>query len=448
MKIAIYGGSFNPMHIGHEKIVDYVLKNLDMDKIIIIPVGIPSHRENNLEQSDTRLKICKEIFKNNKKVEVSDIEIKSEGKSYTYDTLLKLIEIYGKDNEFFEIINTGVVATIYNDKENMENKTVATRADIDALPIFEENEVEYKSKNIGKMHACGHDAHTTIQLGVAKILADNKDKWHGTVRFFFQPAEETTGGADRMIKNGTLKFENDTNRKIDAFFALHMAPEIELGKIGIKYGKAHASSARIHLTINGTSAHAALPHKGVDAILIGAKVMEFLQSIVSRRIDPREESIITIGAFNGGFADNVVCDKVEMKGTARTMSEETRTFIIETLEKDLPKFVESLDGTINVNIKRGYAPVINNEEMTKRVENNIVDLYGKNALELIKQPRMDVEDVSYFLNEIPGCFFRLGTRVEEKGLIYDLHHPKFNIDEESLKIGMGLQLKNILEYLK
>ena len=362
----------------------------------------------------------------------------------------KLIKRFLTKNgiEFFEVINTGVVATIYNDKENMENKTVATRADIDALPILEENNVDYKSKNTGKMHACGHDAHTTIQLGVAKVLAENKDKWHGTVRFFFQPAEETSGGSDRMIKAGALEFEKEKDRKIDAFFALHMAPEIELGKIGLKYGKAHASSARIHLTINGVSAHAALPHKGIDAILIGAKVMEYLQSIVSRRIDPREEAVITIGAFNGGFADNVVCDKVEMKGTARTMSAETRTFIIETLKRDLPKFVEALGGIANVDIVRGYAPVINNDEMTERVENNIVDLYGKNALELIKQPRMDVEDVSYFLNEIPGCFFRLGTRVEEKGLIYDLHHPKFNIDEESLKIGMGLQLKNILEYLK
>ena len=362
----------------------------------------------------------------------------------------KLIKRFLTENgiEFFEVINTGVVATIYNDKENMENKTVATRADIDALPIFEENDVDYKSKNTGKMHACGHDAHTAIQLGVAKVLAENKDKWHGTARFFFQPAEETSGGSDRMIKAGALEFEKEKDRKIDAFFALHMAPEIELGKIGLKYGKAHASSARIHLTINGVSAHAALPYKGIDAILIGAKVMEYLQSIVSRRIDPREEAVITIGAFNGGFADNVVCDKVEMKGTARTMSEETRTFIIETLKRDLPKFVEALGGIANVDIVRGYAPVINNDEMTERVENNIVDLYGKNALELIKQPRMDVEDVSYFLNEIPGCFFRLGTRVEEKGLIYDLHHPKFNIDEKSLKIGMGLQLKNILEYLK
>ena len=362
----------------------------------------------------------------------------------------KLIKKFLTENgiEFFEVINTGVVATIYNDKENMENKTVATRADIDALPIFEENDVDYKSKNTGKMHACGHDAHTTIQLGVAKVLAENKDKWHGTARFFFQPAEETSGGSDRMIKAGALEFEKEKDRKIDAFFALHMAPEIELGKIGLKYGKAHASSARIHLTINGVSAHAALPHKGIDAILIGAKVMEYLQSIVSRRIDPREEAVITIGAFNGGLADNVVCDKVEMKGTARTMSEETRTFIIETLERNLPKFVEALGGIANVDIVRGYAPVINNDEMTERVENNIVDLYGKDALELIKQPRMDVEDVSYFLNEIPGCFFRLGTRVEEKGLIYDLHHPKFNIDEKSLKIGIGLQLKNILEYLK
>lgn len=358
----------------------------------------------------------------------------------------KTIKDFLKENgiEYEEVINTGVVATIYNG----EGKTVATRADIDALPIFEENDVEYKSKIDGKMHACGHDGHTSVQLGVAKILADNKDKWKGTVRFFFQPAEETNGGADRMIKAGALKFKGDENRKIDAFFALHMAPEIETGKIGIKYGKAHATSAMFQLAINGVSAHAAQPQKGVDAILIGAKVLEFLQSIVSRRIDPREEAVITVGSFKGGEAENVVCDKVDMLGTIRTMSKEIRTFIIETIKKDLPKFVESLGGKADIRIREGYAPVINNEEITKKVEQNIVDLYGKDSLEIIKEARMDVEDVSYFLNEINGCFFRLGTRNEEKGLIYDLHHPKFNIDEESLKIGIGLQLKNILEFLK
>lgn len=358
----------------------------------------------------------------------------------------RIIKEFLSENEieYEEIINTGVIATIYNGK----GKTVATRADIDALPIFEKNDVDYKSKIEGKMHACGHDGHTSIQLGVAKILADNKDKWKGTVRFFFQPAEETNGGADRMIKTGALKFKGDENRKIDAFFSLHMAPEIETGKIGIKYGKVHATSAVFQLTINGVSAHAAQPQKGVDAILIGAKVLEFLQSIVSRRIDPREEAVITVGSFKGGEAENVVCDKVDMLGTIRTMSKEIRTFIIETIKRDLPKFVESLGGKADIRIREGYAPVINNEEITKKVEQNIVDLYGKDSLEIIKEARMDVEDVSYFLNEINGCFFRLGTRNEEKGLIYDLHHPKFNIDEESLKIGIGLQLKNILEFLK
>ena len=382
-----------------------------------------------------------------------------------FETSKLIKEFLAKNNiEFFEIINTGVVATIYNDDEkNGKNHTVATRADIDALPIFEENDVEYKSKNLGKMHACGHDTHTTIQLGVAKVLAENKDKWNGTVRFFFQPAEETDGGADRMIKGGALKFEKrsdgnsdfedkeknskGSSRKIDAFFALHMAPEILTGKIGVKVGKAHACSAQLKATIHGVSAHAALPHKGVDAILIGAKVLEFFQSIVSRRIDPREGAVITIGSFKGGETNNIVCDKVEMLGTIRTLSNETRLFIKETIERDLPIFVESLGGKAEVSIRLGYAPVINNEEMTDFVAGNIVDLFGKDALETIKEARMDVEDVSYFLNEIPGCFFRLGTRNEAKDMIYDLHHPKFNVDEEAIKYGIGLQLKNILEYL-
>ena len=176
--------------------------------------------------------------------------------------------------------------------------------------------------------------------------------------------------------------------------------------------------------------------------------MEFFQSIVSRRIDPREGAVITIGSFKGGETNNIVCDKVEMLGTIRTLSNETRLFIKETIERDLLIFVESLGGKVKVSIRLGYAPVINNEEMTDFVAGNIVDLFGKDALETIKEARMDVEDVSYFLNKIPGCFFRLGTRNETKNMIYDLHHPKFNVDEEAIKYGIGLQLKNILEYLK
>ena len=256
--------------------------------------------------------------------------------------------------------------------------------------------------------------------------------------------KRSAGNSDFEDKEKNSK---GSDRKIDAFFALHMAPEIPTGKIGVKVGKAHACSAQLKATIHGVSAHAALPHKGVDAILIGAKVLEFFQSIVSRRIDPREGAVITIGSFKGGETNNIVCDKVEMLGTIRTLSNETRLFIKETIERDLPIFVESLGGKAEVSIRLGYAPVINNEEMTNFVAKNIVDLFGKDALETIKEARMDVEDVSYFLNEIPGCFFRLGTRNEAKDMIYDLHHPKFNVDEEAIKYGIGLQLKNILEYL-
>lgn len=361
-----------------------------------------------------------------------------------FETAEKIKKFLDENNiEYEEIINTGIVATIYNGNE----KIVVTRADIDALPILEENKVDYKSSVIGKMHACGHDAHMTIQMGVAKILSQNKDKWKGTVRFLFQPAEETNGGAKRMIESGVLNFYGMGDKKPDAFFALHMAPEIPVGEIGIKYGKMHACSGQMKVIIKGESAHGALPHLGVDAILIGAKVVEYFQSIVSRKLDPREEGVITIGSFKGGEVNNIICDRVVLLGTIRAMSLKTREFIVELIKKDLPKFVESLGGSCEIIINYGYDPVINDNSITKLVEDNVADLFGKSAVYLMNQARMDVEDVSYFLNEIPGCFFRLGTRNEEKGLVYDLHHPKFNIDESSLKYGIALQLKNILSVL-
>lgn len=361
-----------------------------------------------------------------------------------FETSKKIKNFLSKnDIQFTEIINTGVVATIYNGDGNI----VVTRADIDALPITEENTVEYKSKIQGKMHACGHDAHTTIQLGVAKILNENKDKWNGTVRFLFQPAEETTGGAKRMIENSALYFDKFPNKKPDAFFALHMAPEIELGKIGIKYNQMHACSAQVKIVIHGKSAHAALPHLGIDAILIGSKVVEYLQSIISRNLDPRDEAVITVGSFKGGEVSNIICDKVTMLATIRAMTLETRDFIKSIVENKLPQFVESLGGHCKVDISYGYDPVINNSNITKLVEENVISLFGENSLHIMQMARLDVEDVSYFLNEIPGCFFRLGTRNEDKNIIYDLHHPKFNIDENSLKYGMSLQLKNILSVL-
>lgn len=357
-----------------------------------------------------------------------------------YETSKKIKEYTDKLGlEYKSVAGTGALVTI----NNGDGKVIATRADIDALPISEENNIMYKSMNVGKMHACGHDAHTAIQLGVAKILATNKDKWSGTVKFLFQPAEETDGGAQRMIDEGVLE-----NPKVDAIFALHMAPEIETGKIGIKYGKVHASSAWFNINIYGVSSHGALPHRGIDAILIASKVVEYLQSIVSRRIDPREEAVITVGSIHGGNVGNIICDKVEIKGTIRAVSPEIRLFIVNMIQDNLPKFVDSLGGRVEIKISIGYDSVINNYEKTKFVEENVIDLFGRDAVEIIEKPRLDVEDFSYFLQNVEGSFYRLGTRNVDKDTIYELHHPKFNIDEESLKIGMELQLKNILEMLK
>lgn len=345
-----------------------------------------------------------------------------------------------KHNVEFKIVaNTGVYAYIHNGK----GKNVAFRADIDALPIFEESGVEFSSLNSGVMHACGHDIHTSVQLGLVKLLSENKDKWKGSVKFFFQPAEETIGGSKRMLEDGV-----NSDFKAEALFGFHVAPEIEVGKIGIRYGKLHATSSVFDIKIKGVSSHAAMPHLGIDTIVIASKVVEYLQTIVSRKIDPRECAVITVGTFNAGTAVNIVSDFAHLTGTIRTLTMETKEYIVNILKRDLPKFVESLGASIEIDVKESYHPVINDFEKTKFLEDNIVDILGRERLEIIEQPRMDVEDVSYFLEEIPGSYYRLGIRDESIGAIYDLHHPKFKVNEEAIKYGLILQFKNALEYLK
>ena len=341
--------------------------------------------------------------------------------------------------EVREAAGTGIVGILKNGSGNV----AACRADMDALPIIEENNTEYKSRINGKMHACGHDAHTAIQLGTAKFLSDNLDKWSGTVKFIFQPAEETTGGAKLMIEEGVLE-----DPKVDYIFSLHTAPEIEVGKIGIKYGKMHASSDVFEIKIFGESAHGALPQNGIDAIVIASQLISYIQTIVSRNIDPREEAVITIGKIRGGEAENIICNLVELKGTIRTLSPEVRKYILAKMEDNVKRFVEAAGGRAEVFIRNGYDSVINDDEMTKLAENNIKELFGSESIVKIEKPRMDVEDFSFFLQKAKGTFLRLGVRNEKKGIIYDLHHPKFDIDEESIKLGMALQIKNILKVLE
>lgn len=356
-----------------------------------------------------------------------------------YNTQKYIINFLEKFNiKYRKVANTGIYAII----ENGNGKVIATRADMDALPINEETNLDFSSIYPNIMHACGHDIHMTVQMMVAKILATNKELWSGTVKFFFQPAEETIGGAVRMLNDGVNK-----DIKADAFFSFHAAPELYAGQIGIKYGKLHATSARFILKIKGKSSHAALAYKGIDAILIGSKVIDYIQTIVSRKIDARDCAVITVGTFNAGYAENIVSDFATLTGVMRTLTQETKQYIIEIFNNELKELVKSYGGTLEIEIIDSYAPVINDDNMTKILENNSRNILGDNNTIIMQESRMDAEDVGYFINEIPGTFFRLGTSYINDDNKVDLHNSKLLIDEESLKTGMIIQLKNILEFL-
>lgn len=337
------------------------------------------------------------------------------------------------------IVNTGIVATL---KGNQGGGVVAIRADIDGLPISEKNNFKYTSTHEGYMHACGHDAHIAIALGVAKILSERKDEINGTIKFIFQPAEETVGGARPMIEKNVLK-----NPDVQKIFGLHVAPEIEVGKIGLKYGQMNAASDTIKLVIKGHSTHAAYPHHGIDAIMISGQVINALQSIVSRMIDPLESAVISIGEINGGTQGNIIAQKVEMIGTVRTLTpairEKTLNKIVDIVEK-LPK---SYGGEGSLIHDPGYCALINDNSIVDIIKNNTIKLMGKDSTELINKPSLGVEDFAYYLKEVPGAFFRLGCGNETKGITKDGHDPYFKIDEDCLKIGVAIQLKNILEAL-
>lgn len=354
-----------------------------------------------------------------------------------FKTKKKIIEFLEENNiEYKEVLETGIHAYI----KNKEGLKLAYRADMDALPIKEENNLEYISKNEGIMHACGHDVHLAVQLGLIKALSKSKNMWHGTVNFFFQPAEETIGGAKRMLDKGVNLDKNN------AIFSFHSAPEIKAGKIGIKFGKMHATSSVFKLEILGKQVHAALPYKGIDTISISAKVIDYLSYIVSRRLDARNSAVITVGTINGGTAENVVSDKVELTGTIRALDKETKEFIISIFNNELKKLVESYGANLKISIRDSYVPVINNKEYTEFLKRNAIDILGKENVIEIEETRMDVEDFGYFLEEIPGSFYRLGVSNEQN--IAELHTKDLVIDEKAIEIGLKLNIKLALEYLK
>lgn len=332
----------------------------------------------------------------------------------------------------FEVkATTGVVGLIKG--KNPDSRVFAIRADIDALPIVEENEVPYKSKNHGVMHACGHDVHTTCLLGAAKILNETKNDWEGTIKLIFQPGEEKNpGGASYMIKDGVLE-----NPKPSGIIAMHVHTGMPVGKTSFRSGKVMASADELYFTIKGKGGHAASPNLCVDPILIASHLIIALQQVVSRNANPFNPSVLSITSIQGGATTNVIPNEVKLMGTFRAMDEAWRSEAHQLIERISKEQVQSMGGEVHLHIDKGYPAVINNEPLTDLVRNAAEEFLGKENVEETEL-RMGAEDFGYYAQQIPACFYRVGVRNENKGIINGVHTPKFNIDENAIEIGMGL----------
>jgi amidohydrolase len=330
------------------------------------------------------------------------------------------------------IAGTGVVAFI--EGKNPSSKLMALRADMDALPILEENDVAYKSTNPGVMHACGHDVHTTSLLGAARILHTLRDEWEGTVQLVFQPGEERLpGGASMMIKEGAF-----SKRTPNAMYGQHVDPEITAGKIGLKPGMYMASADEIYVTVNGIGGHAAKPAKLVDPVLITAHLLTALQQVVSRWSNPGIPSVLSFGKVIANGATNVIPNEVKLEGTFRTFDEAWRKDAHIRMKKLANDLVQSMGGEVDFHIEVGYPVLQNHEELTMKARQKAIDYLGAdNVIDL--QLRTTAEDFAYYCHEMPSCFYRLGTASpQDNSKSYSVHNSRFDIDENALEIGMGL----------
>ncbi len=330
------------------------------------------------------------------------------------------------------VAGTGVVALI--EGKNPGKNTVALRADMDALPIIEANEVPYKSQNPGVMHACGHDVHTASLLGAAKILQETRQDWEGTVKLIFQPAEERLpGGASLMIKEGVLQNPNPT-----AIVGQHVHPPLAAGKVGFRPGRYMGSCDELYITITGKGGHGAMPQDCVDPILLAAHMITALQQIVSRNNDPTMPTVLTFGKINStGGATNIIPKEVKIEGTFRTMDETWRKEAHRRMKYMAEHLIEGMGGKIDFFIDVGYPCLLNDEALTLRMRESAEAYLGvENVVDL--PVRLTAEDFSYYSQEMPACFYRLGTGNVERGITSPVHSDTFDIDEEALKVGAGL----------
>jgi len=337
------------------------------------------------------------------------------------------------------IAGTGIVGVIKGAKEG---KVIALRADIDALPILEDNNGAHCSKVDGVMHACGHDFHAASLLGAIRIIHTFKDQLNGSVKFLFQPGEEKLpGGASLMIKEGVLKSPD-----VDLMFGQHVFPELEAGKVGYRPGMYMASCDEIYVEITGKGGHGAMPHQTVDTVLVACQVVTALQNIVSRKCDPTVPCVLSFGKIIADGATNVIPNKVRLEGTFRTLNEVWRKEAHVLIKAQIEALCEAFGATADVDIAIGYPFLENNEALTVQAKQTAIEYLG--ADNVIDLPiRMTGEDFAFYSHAVPSCFYRVGVRNEAKGIVHGVHHPKFDIEPAAIEIGVGLMAYQAIKQL-
>ena len=381
-----------------------------------------------------------------KKIEYRLVEIREHFHKYpelsfhevqTSQRIAKILQELGLDEIHTGIAKTGVVGML---RGNESGKTLAIRADIDALPIQEENNVPYKSQNEGVMHACGHDAHITMALGTAMILNEMKDKLKGNVKFIFQPAEEIGGGAKLMVEEGVME-------KVDAIIGLHVWSGLDVGTIGVKAGPDMASAYRFEIVVKGTGGHGAMPHLTTDPIVASAQIINALQTIASRSINPLKPIVLSVCRINGGSAFNIIPSEVRMEGTLRTLDDEVSTKALEKINTILNGVAQIMGVECQFNCDANF-PLLSNDL-------NVVELIKKAGAAVLgsekvfdTEPSMGSEDFSYFAVKVPGAMFRLGIADKEKGIVSPVHRATFDITSKALSVGVAVLSQSALMYLE
>lgn len=338
------------------------------------------------------------------------------------------------------VAKTGVVGVI---EGAFEGPTVLLRADMDALPIHEETQLEFASQTDGKMHACGHDGHTAILLTAAKVLAERRDRLKGRVKLVFQPAEEGPGGAKPMIDEGVLR-----DPKVDAAFGLHLWSPLPVGKMSVCSGPVMAAADRFSVKILGKGGHAAAPHETIDPILVAAHVITALHSVVSRNVNPFDSAVVSVTRINAGTADNIIPPEVDLGGTIRTFYDDLRTRVRFRVQELVERICDGFGAHGRFHFEEGYPPLVNDPELSALVADVGRSTLGLEEGPMPDQRTMGGEDMAYYLREVPGCFFFLGAGNAEAGCSYAHHHPRFNVDERALPLGVEMFLRVVERYTR